>query len=252
MVTAALIVLVLGYAGVCAFMYAYQRSLQYFPQPARLQDSAKIMRMLTTDGHTVVSTRPHDGPKAVIYLGGNGEDVTESIADLDRTFPDSALYLLQYRGYGASDGKPSQDVLFADALELFDKVSMDHGSVTLIGRSLGSGVATYVASRRPVARLVLVTPYDSIQTIAAKRYPWLPVSLLLKDKFESFKYAPEVKAPTLVIAAEGDATIPLSSTERLLGFFRPGIASYRLLRGVGHNTVQQDADYFPLLSGTTR
>ncbi|CAN5130189.1 alpha/beta hydrolase [soil metagenome] len=248
----ALAVVVLAYAGVCVFMYAYQRSLLYAPQTAKWQDSAKVMRMLTTDGHTIVSTRPHEGAGAVIYLGGNGEDVTESIADLDRTFPDSALYLLHYRGYGGSDGKPSEDVLFRDALELFDKAAMEHPSITVIGRSLGSGVALYVASRRPVARVVLVTPYDSIETIAADRYPWLPVGWLLKDKFESFKYAPDVKAQTLVIAAEGDRTIPIASTERLLGFFKPGMATFRLLRGVGHNTVQQNADYFGLLNGTTR
>jgi pimeloyl-ACP methyl ester carboxylesterase len=114
---------------------------------------------------------------------------------LSVAFPDRAIYLLHYRGYGGSSGTPSEKALFADALTLFDEVRTKHSSVDVVGRSLGSGVAVYVASLRPVARLVLVTPFDSLEGLAALRFPYVPVKWLLRDKFESWRFAPQVTAP---------------------------------------------------------
>src|SRR5581483_3606208 len=108
------------------------------------------------------------------------------------------------RGYGGSSGKASEAALFEDGLTLFDEVQKAHPQVEVVGRSLGSGVAVYVASLRPAARLVLVTPYDSIAEIGARQFPFVPVKWLLLDRFESWKYAPQVTAPTLIIAAEHD------------------------------------------------
>jgi uncharacterized protein len=83
----------------------------------------------------------------------------------------------------------------------------------VIGRSLGSGVAIRVASERRVERLLLVTPYDSLLKIAAGRFRYFPLTWLMLDKFESWRYAPKVTAPTQLIAAQYDEVIPLSSTE---------------------------------------
>lgn len=84
---------------------------------------------------------------------------------------------------------PSEVALVADALALFDRVYAEHPHVVVGGRSLGSGVAVHVASLRPVARLVLVTPYDSLYGIAARQFPYVPVRWLLWDTFESWRYA---------------------------------------------------------------
>ena len=94
-----------------------------------------------------------------------------ALPGLADAFPDHALYLLHYPGYGGAPGKPSEAAIAADALALFDRVAPQHPRVVVIGRSLGSGVAVQVASARPVARLVLVTPYDSLEEIAAKHVP---------------------------------------------------------------------------------
>src|SRR5260370_41081884 len=101
----------------------------------------------------LVSTRPKDGSHALIYFGGNAEDVSLNMPSLSAGFPDSAIYLLHYRGYGGSSGRPSEGALFADALTLFDQVHSKHPDVDVVGRSLGSGIAVYVASLRPVTRL---------------------------------------------------------------------------------------------------
>ena len=91
-----------------------------------------------------------------------------------------------------------------------------HSQITVIGRSLGSGIATYLASQRPVSRLLLITPYDSIANVAAGRLPMFPVHWLLLDKYESWRYAPQITAPTRILAAEHDDVIPRLHTDALL------------------------------------
>ena len=95
---------------------------------------------------------------------------------------------------------------------------------------------------------MLVTPYDSITEIAARQFPFVPVRLLLLDHFESAKYAAQVTAPTLLIAAENDTVIPRASSERLLTRFRPGIARLEVVAGTGHNDIGASATYLRLLS----
>jgi pimeloyl-ACP methyl ester carboxylesterase len=127
--------------------------------------------------------------------------------------------------------------LIADALALFEHVRAKHPQVTLVGRSLGSGIATRLASMKAVERLVLVTPYDSMAGAASHHFPWLPVRLLLRDRYDSASYAPQVNAPTTILAAARDEVIPLSSSEALYRRFRPGVATYHVVPGVGHNDI---------------
>jgi len=166
---------------------------------------------------------------------------------LANTFPAYAIYSLHYPGYGGSPGSPSEQTIFADALALFDRVHSEHQNIVVVGRSLGSGVAVRVASVRPVTRLVLVTPYDSLGDVAAQNYPYLPVRWLLKDKYDSWRYAPQVTAPTRIIVAEQDEIIPRVSSERLRTRFKDGVVSYVVLPGVGHNTISESPDYLRLL-----
>jgi pimeloyl-ACP methyl ester carboxylesterase len=232
------------YAGACAALFAFQRSLIYFPQPRSFGSPADTQRVQVAGAELVVSARPHAGPKALIYFGGNAEDVSASLASFSRALPDYAIYMLHYRGYGGSTGKPSEESLHADALALFDKVRREHADIALVGRSLGSGVATRLAAKRPAYRIILVTPYDSIQDIAAKQFPYFPVRWLLSDKFESWRYAPAIRFPTLLLQAEHDEVIPRASTERLHAAFAPGVASRIVIRAVGHNTISERAQYF--------
>jgi pimeloyl-ACP methyl ester carboxylesterase len=134
-------------------------------------------------------------------------------------------------------------LLHADALALFDQVRTDHPDIALVGRSLGSGVAARLASERPASRLILVTPYDSIQELAARQFPYFPVRWLLTDKFESWRYAPVIRVPTLLLQAERDEVIPGASTERLHAAFARGVASRIVIRGAGHNTISDSPLY---------
>lgn len=239
-------VIAVAYVGICATLFAFQRSLIYYPQPSAL---STVVTTLTVPGAELrVSVRPHDGPNGLLYFGGNAEDVSRNLPAFSQAFPDHALYLLHYRGYGGSSGTPSEEAIHRDALVLFDKVYAQHPNIAIVGRSLGTGVAIRLASQRPASRLVLISPYDSLQELAARQFPYLPVRWLLRDKFESWQYAPHITAPTLIVAAEHDEVIPRLSTDQLYARFAPGVASFEVIPGTGHNTISDSPSYLKALS----
>ncbi|AOE84311.1 alpha/beta hydrolase [Pseudomonas sp. TCU-HL1] len=235
------------YLGVGGLLFVFQRSLIYFPQPRAIGGPDRLLMLPVTDQQIAVTVRPLASPKALIYFGGNAEDVSRSLPDFGEAFPDHALYLLHYRGFGDSTGKPSEAAIQNDALELFDKVSALHGEVAVVGRSLGSGVAIRLASQRPVARLVLVTPYNSILELAQRQFPIYPVRWMLQDTYESWRYAPAISIPTLLIVAERDEVIPRWSSEKLFAQFRSGVARREVIPGVGHNDIGGRPEYLELI-----
>jgi len=234
---------VIVYALACLGLYLLQRSFIFYPQPRRSGLDASVMKLQVEGAQVEVSTRALAGPDAVVYFGGNAEDVSGSLPGLATAFPAHALYLMHYRGYGGSSGKPSQAFVFADALALFDRVHATHPNVVVVGRSLGSGVALHLASLRPATRLVLVTPYNSILELAKQQFPFFPVDFLLTDRFESWRYAARITIPTTVIAADHDMVVPGRSTRRLLGHFRPGQVRHVVIPNTGHNTISDDPAY---------
>ena len=124
----------------------------------------------------------------LIYFGGNAEEVSCTLAD--PRWPRAwSIVALNYRGYGASEGAPGERALTADALAIYDAVAardgIDRNRIVAFGRSLGTAIAARVAAERPVAGVVLVSPYDSLAAIGSHHYPWLPVSLLLRHRFDA-------------------------------------------------------------------
>ena len=218
----------------------------YYPRPNANRGGITSITLDTPDGTVSVLTRARPGDEALIYFGGNAEDVSLEMPELAPRYPGS-IYLLNYPGYGDSAGRPSQQALLQAGLALFDRVHATHSKVVAVGRSLGSGVAVRVAAERPVWRLVLVTPFATFTDPAAAAYPWLPVRWLMRDRFDSGRYAPKITTPTRIIVAERDEIIPRASTERLRDSFRPGVASYRVLPEVGHNTISLAPEYYRLL-----
>ena len=216
------------YTGVCVAMYALQRALLYFPQSRSVTASESTMKLPADGAEIIVTVRPHVGSKAIVYFGGNA---------------DHALYLMHYRGYGGSTGKPTEKANVADALALVEEVRMLHPEIAILGRSLGSGIAVQVASRVVASRLILITPFDSIVELGAQMYPLLPIRWLALDTYESGKFAPNISIPTTIIEAENDEVIPHASTEKLLSRFRPGIATMMVIEGVGHNDIESNEKY---------
>jgi pimeloyl-ACP methyl ester carboxylesterase len=238
------------YIGLCLALFVAQRSFIYYPQPTSAGGNGPALTLDVDGERVVIETRIKTGSDAVIYFGGNAENVSRSLPTLADAFPGRSLYAMNYRGYGGSTGKPSEAALIADALVLFDRVHADHAHIIVVGRSLGSGVAVHIASERPVERLVLVTPYDSLLNVAATQFRYFPLRWLMLDKFESWRYAPRVAAPTQLIAAENDEVIPRSSTEALYDHFPKMLATLTVVPHVGHNTVSDSPEYISLLRNT--
>ena len=248
MLTLFLITVAVVYAGLCLALYVMQRSFQYFPTPRRLGPTQMAGTFLSGDTLLQLTVRPHAGPGALLYFGGNGEDVSSSVAPLLAAFPEREIVMLHYRGYGGSAGRPSEADIAADAAGLFDKVHAQHPDVIVMGRSLGTGVAARLASTRPVAKLVLVTPYDSLLGIAERQFPVFPVKYLLIDKYESWRYVPKINVPVLILAAEHDEVIPASSTETLRARFPAGQVTWVMVPGASHNTIGDDPLYVRALA----
>ena len=234
----------LGYLGACGWMYAKQRELIYLPQGTKA-DAAQTDFGIARNGVMLNGWLVNIGkPKAVIYFGGNAERIEDMRDEFARWFPDSSTYLVPYRGYGASEGEPSQDALFSDALAIFDQVQARQpgASITVIGRSLGSGVASYVASQRPVTRLALVTPFDSLANVAQAHYPWLPARWIINDTYPSAEYLKAYAGPLLVIRAGRDEVVPPASTDQLLASLHRPAQVVNLPRA-DHSSVTTDPLY---------
>jgi pimeloyl-ACP methyl ester carboxylesterase len=232
-------VLALGYGGVCLLMFLAQSSFVYFPQPAA--DPSGRLELQVGGKRVLVAHRAHPGPRALIYFGGNAEDVSLTRAELAALLPDTALYLLHYRGYGGSEGRPGEAALRADAQALYAHVARRHSEVSVVGRSLGSGPAVHLAATRPVQRLVLLVPFDSLLAVAREAMPWLPVTLLLRDRWDAAAEAPLVSAPTTIVAAASDAVVPPARARALYGAFRPGVAELVVVNDLDHNTSLLDS-----------
>ena len=232
------------YGAVCALMFLGQRALLYHPTPARELAGAQALAVASGGDTLRVWARPGAGPDALIYFGGNAEDVAGNLDELAPALPRHSLYLVNYRGYGGSTGSPTEAALFEDALAVYDAIRGRHARIAVAGRSLGSGVAVYLAGQRPVAHLALVTPYDSIENVAKASYPFLPVGWLLKDKFDSASRAGGVRAPTLVVIAEHDEVIVRARSDALVAKLPAGLARVEVVGGATHNRL----DYAELLA----
>jgi hypothetical protein len=227
---------IVGYIAACVLLAVLQRSFLYFPQPAGNPRAAYVN--LSSEGETLrLWSREQGADQAVLYFGGNGEDVSQEVDPLATALPEWNAFALSYRGYGGSTGAPTERAIFADALAAYDEVARTHRSVAVIGVSLGSGVATYVAANRPVQQLVLVTPFDSILKVAQSHYRVFPLSLLMQDRFDSASRVPQVKARTLILIAEHDEIIPRERSLALVRAFPESQVTVRTIPGADHNTI---------------
>ena len=233
------------YLLVAGLLYVFQRNLLYHPTPdIKLPGTIEVLP-LAIDGDTVRLLRLNpDREKALLYLGGNAEQVANSATTLSMLLPDHTIYLLNYRGYGGSDGTPTEQNLCQDAINSYQLIAKQHQHISIMGRSLGTGIAIYVASQQQVERLVLVTPYDSITAVAQQHYPAFPLKLLLKDRYDSLSRAADIKSPTLIMIAEQDRVIPPVHAHTLAAALPPELTSVEVINGSDHNSIAQYRNYW--------
>jgi pimeloyl-ACP methyl ester carboxylesterase len=245
------------FVAMCLFLYLRQDSFLFVPRQndAALAEQWRARRVEIPAGDHRIEGWWADNPAAasravVLYFGGNAEDVLFT-AGTARELGASRLLVTNYRGYGRNAGRPGQAALFADALAVYDYAVTEAGiapaDIVVMGRSLGSGVATWLAAKRQVSGAILVTPYDSILRVAAHHYSVFPVRMLLRHPFPSQDLAAKATAPVLMIAAEHDKVIPPIHAQRLAQAWA-GPVEIHVLPGMAHNDVERHPDYYMLIS----
>jgi fermentation-respiration switch protein FrsA (DUF1100 family) len=223
-----IIAAVLGYAGLLAAVYLFQRAIMYpAPQSVRTAPAAAGLPQAqehlldTADGEkiTVWHVLPKGDRPVVIFFHGNGEVVAWRVPRFrDLAAEGIGVVVVSYRGYGGSTGSPSEAGLIADgeAAYAFATKLYPPERIALWGYSLGSGVAVALASKHPLGKLILEAPFTSAVDIGAAAFPFLPVRGLLKDSFRSDERIGAVRAPLLIMHGEKDTVVPIRFGERLL------------------------------------
>lgn len=208
----------LVYLGMCWFLHAKQREMMYYGWTTIVDAASTEFAVKRPDATLRGWVVNPDGSNPILYFGGNAERVESNREAFARMFPGRSVYFLAYRGYGASEGAPSEAALVPDALAFFDEVQRRHPGqkIAVIGRSLGSGIASQVAAKRPVERLALVTPFDSMVATAKAHYPMFPVGLLLDERYESDKALNAFDKPVLIVHGGRDEVVPEANTLRLI------------------------------------
>ena len=232
--------------GVPAAAWFGQDRLIFFPQPlvatARLPPEAKPLEIVATDGTRLrgwIRAASVVPAPAVLYFGGNAEEVSGTLAD-PRWPRDWAVAAINYRGYGASEGAPGETALVVDAQTIYDTIAalpeVDARRIVALGRSLGTGVAVKLGAARPLAGEILVSPFDSLVEVGRTHYPWLPVSWLLRHRFDSRADAQRIQVPLLAIVADHDSIIPRGRSQALYDAWA-GSKLWLVIPGTDHNTL---------------
>jgi pimeloyl-ACP methyl ester carboxylesterase len=197
----------------------------------------------------VVKNAPGGKSPLLIYFSANAEEASRLVPKVS-TLQGWTVALINYRGYGDSEGKPGERELFSDALEIYDlftsRADIDRTAVSVMGRSIGTGVATYLAAHRPVASVILVSPYDTMLDVAKTHFPFLPVELIFKYRFDSLSLAPSIQASLLVLVGSNDSLIPKQHSKKLADAWG-GPVEFEEIAGAGHNTVDDTAEYWDLI-----
>lgn len=216
------IALVVFYVAVVLAAWLGQRRLMYLPDAKRVPPAqaglaqAREREIATPDGERLVAWQidAKPGQPTILYFHGNAGNLTDRAARAARyAAAGFGIFILSYRGYSGSTGRPSESANVADARLAYDLLVGEGVSPSMIvvyGESLGSGVAVQLAAARKVAAVILDAPYTSMIEMALLRYPFLPARQLLLDRYESKSHIKEIAAPVLVLHGERDTVIPVT------------------------------------------
>lgn len=247
----------LVYSVVCAGFYLWQNRLVFKPEralhatPARHGLAFEDLRLEAPDGTRLaawyVPGRP-DG-RQVLLLHGNGGNISRYLRTLVVLHElGHSVLALDYRGYGASTGTPSEAGAYQDAAAAFDFLvehhARDGADVIIYGRSLGGAVASWLAAHRPCAGLILESTFTRLTDVGSYRYPWLPVRLLSRNQFDSVTHMAKVDCPILVAHGGQDTTVPQAFGRALAHAAGPRAVFLDLPGGHSDAFIQGGATYY--------
>jgi pimeloyl-ACP methyl ester carboxylesterase len=228
---------------------AMQRQFIYFPDSATVPpagevfEGARDITLRTSDGLAlgawfVPPSSASDMHMAVLVAPGNGGNRLGRLglaAELSRR--GLAVVLMDYRGYGGNLGSPSEDGLAKDAMAAaltLEELGYPAERTVYFGESLGTGVVAALQARRPPAGVVLRSPFTELADVGAHHYPWLPVRLLLKDRFQVTEHLSNSEVPVTVIYGDRDSVVPTELSARVADE-APTLVERVLIRGANHN-----------------
>lgn len=254
---AAVLLVVIGYASVVAAMFGLQSELLYTPRdtgglgsPGALAIKGSTrLAIATADGETIAGwyvAPSKSGQPVFLFLHGKGGSLERKTWRWKRIAEQGAGVLaISYRGYPGSTGTPSEGGLRLDARAAYDwLIAKGHRAEDIVihGLSLGSGVAVALAVGVRARALILEAPYTAVVDVAAERYPWVPVRLLMRDRFASIEAIGVVNVPVLIAHGDRDTVIPYVHAERLYARARQPKVLARMV-GSDHSTLTRDGLY---------
>jgi pimeloyl-ACP methyl ester carboxylesterase len=221
------VAVVFAYVAICAIVAINQRQLIYHPPvfDATTADQMaaikRLERWTTSSGEPIGWKRPSPRQPSegqMLIFHGNGDtaldcsgfaDVIQRIAPLDAFMP-------EYPGYGDLPGKPTEHLIDAAVDRAINSLS-PKAPIYLVGESLGTGVATWLAGRHPdrIAGVILLAPYNRLSAVGQRDYPFLPVRLLLRDQFASDEYLRTYSGPVAILVGGADNVVPEKFGRRL-------------------------------------
>jgi len=212
---------------VLVFLYFYQRNLLYHPNENnysgdKISVDIEKVKIQTADNIELLGwyhEKNLKDYKTLVYFHGNAGSLENRIHKLNH-FQDMNInfLIIAWRGFNGNKGKPSERGLYVDGKSAIDwliKKGVDEKNLILYGESLGTGVATHLAQNKNYAGVILETPFTSMVDAAKNFYPYIPINLLLKDKFENFKKVKNINTPILVMHGEVDQIVPFSMGKKI-------------------------------------
>jgi uncharacterized protein len=238
------------YLVACILLYSFQNRLIFSPKKlsadehnlakdstieilqVKIADSKYLRGWLCKNSHQVKQN-------IIIYFGGNGDEVSSFVPQAKR-IQGWSVVLLNYAGYGDSDGEPSEKEFFNSALKIYDYIvsrnDVDDNNIVFMGRSIGTGVATFLASSRPSKGVILISPFESLSNVVKDNFGFLPIDFILKNKFDSKVYAKNVRAPLLCIYGLNDRTVRPKHSKALLKYWG-GKTEFQEVDGLNHDNL---------------
>ncbi len=222
-----ILIIFLIYLVFMLFLYFYQRNLLYHPNENNYSgDNISVaiqkVKISTPDNIELVGwyhKKDLKNFKTLVFFHGNAGSLENRIYKLNH-FQDMDInfLIIAWRGFSGNNGKPSEEGLYLDGKSAIDWLinnGVNEKNLVLYGESLGTGVATHLAQNKNFAGVILETPFTSMIDTAKKFYPYIPVKLLLKDKFENYKKIKNINSPILIMHGEKDQIVPYSMGKKI-------------------------------------
>jgi len=226
------------YLAVCVLVFVFQRRLIYMPgrdiefTPTDVGLAYDEVRLRTNDGVMIVgwyAPADLDGPgpgRTVLYFHGNAGNISGRLPEM-KTWVGLGydVFMVDYRGYGLSEGSPSETGLYVDAEAAWAYLVKERGrrpeQIVIVGRSLGGAVAIELATRHRPAALVVESTFTSFPSVGQRQFRLLPVKLLMRDRFDSISKVGRISCPKVFTHGTDDRLIPIAMGRKLYEAARP-------------------------------